>query len=344
MKGMTAVNDTPTALNWLRNQVGRIRPKPSNPLNPKKTGLSPEPVAPPAPSVAIVTDSAAALPPEWIGEIADSGVLTVVSIPVIIGENVYSDDDAELEVHISLALASGKPIKTSRPSPGQFERAYKAAADAGFAQIVSLHLSKKLSGTLEAAQLAADRSPIPVHVVDSATVGMGQGRGVQAAVESSLRGDDAPAVIAAATTAFAATAVYFYVPSLEQLRRGGRISLASSWFGTVLDIKPILGIKDGAIVPLEKVRTAAKAIARLQALAAADITARGAAGTRISLHHFGNADQARALGRSLEAGAPGLADATLTRLPAVLAAHAGLGVLVVVVSDAVVPPQPDPEL
>lgn len=333
------MNEASTASTWLRQQVGRIRPKPAKPRDVLDVDLSAGPAAPPRPSIAIVTDSAAALPPEWVAEIAGSGVLTVVPIPLIIGSNVYSDDDAELEVHMSLALASGQPVKTSRPSPGQFERAYNAAADAGFAQIVSLHLSKKLSGTLDAAQLAADRSPIPVHVVDSATVGMGQGGGVQAAVESTLRGEDALAVIAAAQSAFATTAIFFYVPSLEQLRRGGRISLASSWFGTVLDIKPILAIKDGAIIPLEKVRSAAKAIARLEALAAAEIAARGAAETRISLHHFGNESQARLLGDSLKAGSPGLTGVTMTRLPAVLAAHAGLGVLVVVVSRALVPPQ-----
>lgn len=336
------MNETSAARTWLRQQVGRIRPKPISPIDPLDAGLLAEPAGPPAPSIAIVTDSAAALPPEWVAELAGTGVLTVVPIPLIIGENVYSDDDAELEVHISLALAAGKPVKTSRPSPGQFERAYKAAADAGFEQIVSLHLSKKLSGTVDAAQLAAERSPIPVHVMDSATVGMGQGGGVQAAVSSALRGEDAAAVIAAAQSALSTTEIYFYVPSLEQLRRGGRISLASSWFGTVLDIKPILGVKDGAIVPLEKVRTAAKAIARLEALAAAEIAARGAAETRISLHHFGNESQARTLGDSLAAGSPGLAGATLTRLPAVLAAHAGLGVLVVVVSGAHVPPQQEP--
>ncbi len=328
---MGAVSETSAARTWLRTQVGRIRPKGSETVAP--------PVLAPAPTVAIVTDSAAALPPEWVAGIAAAGLLTVVPIPVIIGDNVYSDDDAELETHMSLALASGTSVKTSRPSPGQFERAYKAAAAAGFTHIVSLHMSAKLSGTYESATLAAKRCEVPVHVVDSGTVGMGQGRGIQAAVAAALRGEDYLCVIDAAMDACAAAEIYFYVPSLEQLRRGGRISLASSWVGTVLDIKPLLGIKDGAIVPLEKVRSAAKAIGRLQALAAADINARGPEITQISVHHFGNEAQARTLGKALEVDAPGLAAATLTRLPAVLAAHAGLGVLVVVVADALPPPQ-----
>lgn len=320
------MTDPAAARHWLRQQVQRLRPKPA--------GVAPSAAAPPKPSVAVVTDSAAALPPEWVLEFAAQGLLTVVPMPVIIGDNVYSDDDAELETHISLALASGQSVKTSRPSPGQFERAYKNAAAAGFDAVVSVHISTKLSGTFDAAQLGAERAPIPVHVLDSGTVGMGQGCGVQAAISAAAAGAGTAGVMAAATTALAATAIYFYVPSLEQLRRGGRISMASSWLGTVLDIKPILGIRDGAVVPLEKVRSAVRAIARLEVLAAADVAARGAQTTQISVHHFGNEPQARELGESLAARSPGLAAATLTRLPAVLAAHAGLGVLVVVVADA----------
>ncbi|ALV44888.1 fatty acid-binding protein DegV [Arthrobacter alpinus] len=306
------------ARQWLRQQVQRLRPA----------------TAGPRPRIAVVTDSAAALPPVWAAEAAAQGLLTVVPMPVIIGQDVYSDDDAELEAHISLALAAGKSVKTSRPSPGQFERAYARAADAGFSAVLSLHISGKLSGTWEAARLAAERSPIPVEVFDTGTVGMGQGVGVKAAVAVALNGGTAEDVLEAATEAVGSTSVYFYVPSLEQLRRGGRISMASSWLGTVLDIKPILGIRDGAVVPLEKVRFAAKAVARLEALAVAEITSRGASGTQVSVHHFGNEAQGRTVVESLEAAFPELAASTLTRLPAVLAAHAGLGVVVIVVADA----------
>lgn len=333
-KGMGAVSDTSAARTWLRTQVGRILPKTAD--------IADLPADTPKPAVAVVTDSAAALPPEWVKSIPVQGLLNVVSIPVIIGDSVYSDDDSELETQIALALASGASVKTSRPSPGQFERAFKAAQGAGYTHVVSLHMSAKLSGTYEAALLAAERSAIPVHVLDTTTVGMGQGRGVQAAVASALRGEGVQDIIDAARTACDATKIYFYVPSLEQLRRGGRISLASSWLGTVLDIKPLLSIRDGGIVPLEKVRSAAKAIARLEMLAAADISARGPETTQISVHHFGNEEQARSLGQSLAAGAPGLPTPTLTRLPAVLAAHAGLGVLVVVVAAALRPPQAQP--
>lgn len=314
---------------WLRHQSARLRPK--HPA----TG---EP-GPSSPRIAVVTDSAAALPPEWIRTHVAGGRLTVVPMPVIIGGDVFSDDDAGLESQMSLALASGTQVRTSRPSPGQFERAYRAAAEAGFDAVVSFHISAKLSGTLDSAALAAARAGIPVHVLDSATVGMAQGVGVQAAVDAAIAGARLEDVLEAARNAAAGSSVFFYVPSLEQLRRGGRISLASSWVGTVLDIKPLLGIRDGAVVPLEKVRTAARAIARLERLSADDVALRRPGGARVSVHHFGNAGQALTLGESLQADCPGLAAAGLTRLPAVLAAHAGLGVLVVVVSDSLRPPQ-----
>ncbi|MGO4385306.1 DegV family protein [Specibacter sp. RAF43] len=326
-----ATESTPVR-GWLRHQVGRLRPRPA----------PPGAVPPPRPRIAVVSDSAAALPPEWLAANNGAGRLTIVPMPVIIGEDVYADDDAELETHISLALAAGSPVRTSRPSPGQFEAAYRAAAAAGCESIVSIHISAKLSGTLDAARMAAARVPVPVQVLDSETVGMALGLGVQAAVAAARAGAGAEQVVAAAQSAVRSGTVFFYVPSLEQLRRGGRISLASSWVGTMLDIKPILGIRDGAVVPLERVRTAGKAVARLEKLAAAEVSARTSGTAQACLHYFGNEAQAKDLGAALQADCPGLGAFTLTRLPAVLAAHAGLGVLVVVVADAFTPPHPGP--
>jgi len=320
---------------WLRGQLGRLRPAHA-PLG------SADGAAAPHPRVAVVCDSAAALPPEWLAAVP-AGLLTVVPMPVIIGENVYAEDDAELEAHISLALASGTAVRTSRPSPGQFERAYAAAAAAGYESVVSIQISSKLSGTAESARIAAERATVPVRVIDALTVGMAQGFGVQAAVAAVLAGGDADLVAAAAESALAATRVFFYVPSLDQLRRGGRIGMASSWLGTVLAIKPLLSIRDGSVVPVEKVRTAVKAIARLETLARAEIGSRQGRPVQLAIHHFGNEEEAAELGERLMADCPELAAVTLSRLPAVLAAHAGLGVLVVVVADSITPPQGLPE-
>jgi len=198
---------------------------------------------------------------------------------------------------------------------------------------VSVHISGGLSGTADAARLAAGRVGIPVEVVDSGTVGMALGMAVQEAARVAGEGADALAVAAAAAGQAARTKVYFYVPSLEQLRRGGRIGAAASLWGTMLAIKPILGVDGGKIVPLERVRSAVRAVARLEEIVAADASARTAADVRVAVHHFGNPTAAEGLAQRLAAALPQCPPAQISSLPAVLAAHAGLGVLAVIVGD-----------
>ncbi len=282
---------------------------------------------------AVVTDSAAALPADWAAGLTGDGRLTIIPMPVMVGDEIYGEGEDDILETIALALASGTSVKTSRPSPGQFEQAYAAAQRRGFESVVSVHISAGLSGTADAARLAAGRVGIPVEVVDSGTVGMALGMAVQEAARVAGEGADAVAAAAAATGQAARTKVYFYVPSLEQLRRGGRIGAAASLWGTMLAIKPILGVDGGKIVPLEKVRSAVRAVARLEEMVAADASARTAADVRLAVHHFGNQAEAEGLAKRLEAALPQCPPAQISSLPAVLAAHAGLGVLAVIVGD-----------
>lgn len=280
---------------------------------------------------AVVTDSGAALPAQWLAGPVGDGVLTVVPMPVMVGAEIYGEGEDDILDTIAVALAAGTPVKTSRPSPGQFEQAYRSAERRGFDAVVSVHISGGLSGTADAARLAAAKVGIPVEVVDSQTVGMAQGMAVQAAVKAAAAGSDAAAVAAAARAQAGQTRVYFYVPSLEQLRRGGRIGAAASLLGTMLAIKPILAVDGGRIVPLEKVRSAARAIARLEEIVAADAAARPGQTVRLAVHHFGNPAEAESLAARLAKALPDCPPAQISSLPAVLAAHAGLGVLAVIV-------------
>lgn len=282
---------------------------------------------------AVVTDSAAALPADWIAGLTGDGRLTVVSMPVMVGEEIYGEGDDDISETIALALAGGTSVKTSRPSPGQFEQAYRAAQQRGFEAAVSVHISGELSGTADAARLAAARVGIPVEVVDSRTVGMALGMAVQAGVRAAAGGGDAAAVAAAAAEQASRTKVYFYVPSLEQLRRGGRIGAAASLLGTMLAIKPILAVDGGRIVPLEKVRSAAKAVARLEEIVASEAGAHPAGAVRLAVHHFGNPEEAKNLAGRLARALPQCPPAQTSALPAVLAAHAGLGVLAIIVGE-----------
>ncbi|WP_163163859.1 DegV family protein [Arthrobacter sp. Alg241-R88] len=302
-------------------------------LNRLRKQESPAPEAGAVVRVAVVTDSAAALPADWIAGLSGDGRLTVIPMPVMVGDEIYGEGDDDISEAIALALASGTSVKTSRPSPGQFEQAYLAAQRRGYEAVVSVHISGGLSGTADAARLAAGRVGMPVEVVDSGTVGMALGMAVQEAVRVAGEGADSGAVAAAAAGQAARTTVYFYVPSLEQLRRGGRIGTAASLWGTMLAIKPILGVDGGKIVPLEKVRSAVRAVARLEELVAADASARSAAGVRLAVHHFGNPAEAERLAERLAAALPQCPPAQISSLPAVLAAHAGLGVLAVIVGS-----------
>ena len=324
---------------WVRARIAALRPA-------ARPGTQRAAMAPVV-RTAVVTDSAAALPAEYVRELPRDGLLTVTPMPVMVGQEIYGEGEDDILETIALALAAGTQVKTSRPSPGQFEQAYRALERRGYESVVSVHISGELSGTADAARLAARRVGIPVEVVDSCTVGMAQGMAVQAAVEAASGGAPAAAVAAAATAQAADTRVYFYVPSLEQLRRGGRIGAAASLLGTMLAIKPILAVDGGRIVPLEKVRSAARAVARLEEIVVAEAGKHQEAGVRLAVHHFGNPGEAEGLAARLAGALPQCAAPQISSLPAVLAAHAGLGVLAVIVGHgtagaAVTPSAPAP--
>ncbi|QDW29844.1 DegV family protein [Arthrobacter sp. KBS0702] len=314
---------------WLRDRLIRLRQA-------TRPGAA-ETVPAPAARTAVVTDSAAALPADWVRDFTADGRLAVVPMPVMVGAEIYGEGEDDIAETIAVALASGVPVRTSRPSPGQFEQAYLAAAARGFESVVSIHISGELSGTADSARLAAGRVGIPVEVLDSRTVGMAQGMGVQSAVVAAADGRSADEVKAFAEERLARTKVYFYVPSLEQLRRGGRIGAAASLWGTMFAIKPILAVDGGKVVPLEKVRSAARAIARLEEIAAADALSRPAGEARIAVHHFGNPAEAEQVASRLALLLPDCPPAQISSLPAVLAAHAGLGVLAVIVGESSTP-------
>ncbi|MEN2745054.1 DegV family protein [Sinomonas halotolerans] len=282
------------------------------------------------PRIAVVTDSAAGLPPTWAEEFAATGAFASVALPVLAGDEIFTDG-ADVDTALALALAAGSAVRTSRPAPGQFERVYRRFEEEGFEGVVSVHLSGGLSGTADAASLAAERVGISVEVVDSRSAGMALGFAVRDAVTEAADGGDLAAVRTAATARLGSSEVLFYVPSLEQLRRGGRIGAAASFVGTMLAIKPILALRAGLIVPLERVRTAARAVQRLRELAVEH--ARGLAEPEVAVHYFGNRTEAERFAADLsEELGIGPGRVVLSELPAVLAAHTGLGVLAVVVA------------
>lgn len=290
------------------------------------------------PRIAVVTDTAAAIPPAWADAHADR--LRIVPMPVMIDGQIYTDGLDDVETALALALATGASVQTSRPAPGAFQRAYESLAAAGYDQVFSLHLSKDLSGTVDSARWAAGEVEVPVTVIDTRTVGLAQGLAVMDAVLAAEAGLPPDALEATASRA-ADYGICFVVPSLDQLRKGGRIGAAASVFGTLLSVKPLLAIQDGRIEVREKVRTMPRAMARLVEISREAAEA-SVAGARVAVHYFGNPDQAEELRAELESSGAG--EVLCEPLPSVLAAHAGAGVLAVVVAPLPAPELPeDPE-
>ncbi len=275
--------------------------------------------------VAIVTDSTAYLPDEVVQEHG----IRVVPLQVVIGGTAYDEGSGVSSATVADALRAWTPVSTSRPGPFAFLSAFELAAEEGYTSAVSPHLSADMSGTYESAVMGARDAPIPVRVVDSRSLGMGLGFAVVTAAELAAGGASLDEVTAAAEKRVAAASAVFYVDTLEYLRRGGRIGAAAAFLGSALAIKPLLHLVDGHIEPLEKVRTSARAIARLEELAAERA---GEGPVDVAVHHLANPDRAAALAERLRSRLPELRYLHVSEVGAVVGAHVGPGMLAVVVS------------
>jgi DegV family protein with EDD domain len=282
--------------------------------------------------VAVVTDSTAYLP----AELAGAHQLTVVPLTVVVNGEERLEGVEITPAEVARALGGRRSaVSTSRPAPSQFAAAYRKLLDEGADGVVSVHLSAQLSGTYDAALLAAAEIGPQVTVVDSGTTGMGLGFAALAAGEAAAHKQDLDSVRAAAVANADRVSTMFYVDTLEFLRRGGRIGAASALLGTALSVKPILHVVNGSIVVRDKVRTAGRALARLVDLA---VEASGDGEVDVAVHHLGSPERAAALADavSIRLG-DRLRDCYIAEIGAVVAAHVGPGVAGVVVHRRVVP-------
>lgn len=275
--------------------------------------------------VIVVTDSTAHLPPG----VADEYGVQVVPLRVSIGSRTGTDGIEVTSAEVTRALRDKVAVSTSRPSPAEFAATYRQALDNGATHVVSVHLSAALSGTWESAVLAAqDFGYGVVRVVDSRSTAMALGFAVLAAARAARDGATAAAVQDAAVSTVDSTRTYFYVDTLEYLRRGGRIGTAAALLATSLSVKPLLHVLDGQIVPLEKVRTSTKAIARLVQLT---VDAAGSGPTDIAVHHLAAPERAAEVAARLRAEVPSVGELHTSEVGAVIGAHIGPGVLGTVV-------------
>ena len=279
--------------------------------------------------VAIVTDSTADLPTQLV----KARGITVVPLTLNFeGRSLL--DGVEIrpsEFYRKLPNATTHPT-TSQPSPGQFAERYQALL-ADHDSIVSIHISEKLSGTYESARQGAEMTDVRrVHVVDSQLVSMSLGLIVLAAATLSAQGADAESIVDKVSSMRPEVQTYFSVATLEFLRRGGRIGRASALVGSVLQVKPVLCIRDGQVTPLERVRTFERALNRVIELTREVDRGRGVC---VIVGHAGAEEDAERVFRELEPVAETL---MIQPLGPVVGAHAGPGVVGVGVYPADVLP------
>jgi DegV family protein with EDD domain len=271
-----------------------------------------------SPNVAIVTDSTADLPPPLV----KARGITVVPLTLNFEGRSLLDgvDIRPSEFYRKLPNVTTHPT-TSQPSPGQFAEAY-AALLSEHAEIVSIHISEKLSGTYASAQQGAEMTDAKrVRVLDSQLVSMSLGLLTLAASTMATQGADAEAIVQRVTPMRDRVQTFFSVATLEFLRRGGRIGRASALLGSVLQVKPVLCIRDGLVTPLERVRTFDRALNRIVELAREVDSGKGLC---VIVGHADAEADAERVASELEPVAETL---MIQPLGPVVGAHAGPGVV-----------------
>lgn len=218
-------------------------------------------------TIRIVTDSTADLGPR-----ADELGVTVIPLAVSFGDETFLDSvDIDARTFFERLASSRVRPTTSQPAPDAFERTYRRLLAEGAGGIVSIHVSSALSGTANTAQrvatdLRAMGVSVPIEVVDTRQASLGMHFGILAACRAASEGSDVAAVVAAARDALARTSIFIVADDLDYLQRGGRIGQAQRVVGTLLNVKPIITLRDGVVTAMDTPRTRRRAFERLAEL------------------------------------------------------------------------------
>ena len=272
-----------------------------------------------AANTAIVVDSTADFPtaPERFAN------WRVVPLYVRFGDQSFRDYvELSPEQFYERLRAAPETPSTSQPTPGDFLESYEQLA--GYDRILSLHIAGKLSGTLESARTAARTlGDERVRTIDSesasAAIAM-LGLAIQRRLEQGTTDDQVDALVERYRRE---AGLLFTVDTLEYLARGGRIGRARAWAGELLNIKPILSIEDGEVLPVKRVRGNRKAFLEFAKVFEAATANRPS--LRVGIAHADAPDRAEALRKMVRATRPAAEIELVTSLGPVVGAHAGPG-------------------
>ena len=214
------------------------------------------------PGIQVVTDSACDLPEELV----EKHGITIVPLSIRFGEEEFVDriDLTPTQFWAKCAASPAHP-ETAAPSPGAFVSVFEAAAEAGREGVICINLSSGLSGTFGSASTAAASvsGRIPVKVIDSKSITMGQGMLVLAAARAAEAGRGMDSIESETEDLIPRVHIYGALDSLEHIKKGGRIGGAQAFVGSLLSIKPIIEIVAGTVEPESKQRTRSKSLAYL---------------------------------------------------------------------------------
>lgn len=271
-------------------------------------------------AVGIVTDSTASLPRRLVEELG----IREVPITIQFGQESFREGIDITTDDFYARLERGEQAVTSQPAPGEFARAYQEALDR-FKTVISIHVTGKASGTVQSADLARRTLPdAEIEVIDSGLTSMALGFVVLQAARAAVAGGAKGEVLQAIADARARVLPYIAVPTLTHLRRSGRVGAGMAVLGSLLNVKPILTMKDGLVTAVDRVRTYPKALARVTELM--EEASRGRK-VRLAVVYSKVHDEARRFCTELERRLHVEDEPIITEIGAALAAHGGPGML-----------------
>ena len=269
--------------------------------------------------ITLVTDSTSDLPQDLRGRLG----VRVVPLYVNLSGAIYRDREEITPTEIFQKAREGAALPPTRhPSPEHPARVYRAALEEAD-HVLSLHISGKLSGTVQSAELAAQEFPGRVTVVDTQAASLGVGMMVLRAKELLEEGQSLEAVLAELERLRRDHFVRFSVATLEFLKRGGRIGGAQAFLGTLLNLKPVLTLKEGRVEAAGRARGEKKA--REEILKAFRAWAEGRKRIRAYFLYSGDEDAVAALRQEVLASGLPVEEALVSELGAVIASHTGPG-------------------